>query len=147
MTFKHSQLQVALGFTVLESVFGSAILAIGLTGAIQISQASMAANQTQRSFDLASGLAQDLAECWQVSNTFCNAQFQNSQNTSALSNEAGIQFQRSWNVTAVTTQGSDPYLLQSLKISVKWSSQDMTNDTNELSWQIRRAKTPSWVGL
>ncbi len=147
MAFNHSHRQAAPGFTVLEAVFASAILALGLTGAIQLSTASMAANQTQRSLDLASGLAQDLAECWQVPTAFCIAQFQNSHISIGISNEAGIQFQRSWNITELATPGSDPKLLQSLQISVKWSSQDLPSGTHELSWQIRRATTPSWVGL
>jgi hypothetical protein len=107
----------------------------------------MSANQSQRSLDLASGLAQDLAECWQVPSAFCIAQFQNLQNTDALSTEAGIQFERSWDITAVSTQGSDPNLLQNLNISVEWPSQDKLNGKTELKWQIRRASTPHWVGL
>ena len=74
-------------------------------------------------------------------------QFQNSQNTSALSNEAGVQFERRWNTTSISTQGSDPRLLQNLQIFVKWPNQDKFNSTSELSWQIRRASTPTWVGL
>jgi Tfp pilus assembly protein PilV len=140
---KHSQ----AGFTILEALFASVILALGLFGSFQLSTASMAANQSQRNLDLASGLAQDLAECWQVSNALCISQFQNSLNTSALFTEAGIQFERSWNTTAISTQGTDPRLLQNLQISVKWPSQDKFNSTSELSWQIRRANTPYWVGL
>jgi hypothetical protein len=109
--------------------------------------ASMAANQTQQNLDLASGLAQDLAECWQVPSAFCNNQFQNSHNAIVLTNEAGVQFQRSWNTTALSTQGANPNLLQSLQISVQWSSPDLPNSAKELSWQIRRATTPAWVGL
>jgi hypothetical protein len=107
----------------------------------------MSANQSQRNLDLASGLAQDLAECWQVPSAFCTAQFQNLQNTGALSTEAGIQFERRWNTTAISTQGSDSNLLQILNISVKWPNPDNLNGNTELRWQIRRASTPHWVGL
>lgn len=140
---KHSQ----AGFTVLEALFASVILALGLFGSFQLSTASMAAHQSQRNLDLASGLAQDLAECWQVPSAYCISQFQSSQNSSTLSTEAGIQFKRSWNTTSISTQGTDPILLQNLKISVKWPSQDKFNSTSELSWQIRRASTHTWVGL
>jgi len=140
---KHSQ----GGFTVLEALFASAILALGLFGSFQLSTASMAANQSQRSLDIASGLAQDLAECWQVPSVFCTSQFQNLENTGALSTEAGIQFERNWNTTAISTQGTDPTLLQNLQISVKWPSQDKFKGSNELRWEIRRASTPNWVGL
>ena len=140
---KHSQ----SGFTVLEALFASVILALGLFGSFQLSTASMAAHQSQRNLDLASGLAQDLAECWQVPSAYCISQFQNSLNTSALFTEAGIQFERSWNTTAIATQGTDPMLLQNLQISVKWPSPDKSNSPPELSWQIRRASTPTWVGL
>jgi len=140
---KHSQ----AGFTILEALFASVILALGLFGSFQLSTASMAANQFQRNLDIASGLAQDLAECWQVSSAFCISQFQSSPSTNALSTEAGIQFERSWNTTAISTQGTDPLLLQNLQILVTWPSQDKSNSTSELSWQIRRASTPTWVGL
>jgi len=147
MSFHPLETRSQFGFTVLEALFASAVLALGLFGSFQLSLASMSANQSQRSLDLASGLAQDLAECWQVSSAFCIAQFQNLQNTDALSTEAGIQFERRWDITAISTQGSDPNLLQNLNISVAWPSQDKLNDKTELRWQIRRASTPHWVGL
>jgi len=140
---KHSQ----SGFTVLEALFASVILALGLFGSFQLSTASMAAHQSQRNLDLASGLAQDLAECWQVSSAYCLSQFQSSQYSSPLSTEAGIPFERSWKTTAISTQGTDPMLLQNLQILVKWPKPDKSNSTSELSWQIRRASTPAWVGL
>ena len=146
MPFNLSEKHSLGGFTVLEALFTSAILALGLFGSFQLSTASMAANQSQRNLDIASGLAQDLAECWQVPSAFCIAQFQNLQNTDALSTEAGIQFERRWDITAVSTQGSDPNLLQNLNISVAWPSQDKLNGKTELRWQIRRASTPHWVG-
>ena len=135
------------GFTVLEALFASAILALGLFGSFQLSMASMAANLSQRNLDLASGLAQDLAECWQVPSAFCISQFQSSQNEGALSTEAGIQFERRWTTTTLSTQGTDANLLQNLQVTVKWPNQDKLNGTTELSWQIRRASTPAWVGL
>ena len=147
MSFHHLKTRSQFGFTVLEALFASAVLALGLFGSFQLSLASMSANQSQRNLDLASGLAQDLAECWHVPSAFCTAQFQNLQNTGALGTEAGIQFERRWNTTAISTQGTDPRLLQNLQISVKWPSQDKFNSTSELSWQIRRANTPYWVGL
>ena len=147
MSFHLLKTRSQFGFTVLEALFASAVLALGLFGSFQLSLASMSANQSQRSLDLASGLAQDLAECWQVPSAFCIAQFQNLQNTDALSTEAGIQFERRWDITAISTQGSDPNLLQNLNISVAWPSQDKLNDKTELRWQIRRASTPNWVGL
>jgi Tfp pilus assembly protein PilV len=140
---KHSQ----SGFTVLEALFASVILALGLYGSFQLSTASMAAHQSQRNLDLASGLAQDLAECWQVPSAFCISQFLSSLHTSALSTEAGIPFERSWNTTAISTPGTDAMLLQNLQILVKWPNPDKSNSTSELSWQIRRASTPAWVGL
>jgi Tfp pilus assembly protein PilV len=147
MSSHHLETRSQFGFTVLEALFASAVLALGLFGSFQLSLASMSANQSQRSLDLASGLAQDLAECWQVPSAFCIAQFQNLQNTDVLSTEAGIQFERRWDITAISTQGSDPNLLQNLNISVEWPSQDKLNDKTELRWQIRRASTPHWVGL
>jgi hypothetical protein len=147
MLFNHLKTHTQSGFTVLEAVVASAVLALGLFGSFQLSMASMAANQSQRNLDIAVGLAQDLAECWQVPSSFCTAQFQNLQNTGALSTETGIQFERRWNTTAISTQGLDPNLLQNLNISVKWPSPDKPNGSTELRWQTRRASTPHWVGL
>jgi hypothetical protein len=107
----------------------------------------MSANQSQRNLDLASGLAQDLAECWKVPSAFCTAQFQNLQNTGALSTEAGVQFERSWLITNISTPSQNPQLLQNLQISVKWPHQDKPDSSAELHWHIRRASTPTWVGL
>ena len=135
------------GFTVLEAVFASAILAMGLSGVFQLSVASMAANQSQRNLVFASGLAQDLAECWQVNTATCLTQFQASQQADALSNEAGVQFERSWHITSISTPSNNPHLLQTLEISVKWPHQDKAGSSAELHWQIRRASTPTWVGL
>jgi hypothetical protein len=135
------------GFTVLEAVFASAILAIGLSGVFQLSAASMAANQSQRNLVFASGLAQNLAECWQVNTAICLSQFQASQQADALSNGAGVQFERSWLITSISTPSKDPQLLQNLQISVKWPHQDKIGSSVELHWHIRRASTPTWVGL
>jgi hypothetical protein len=82
-----------------------------------------------------------------VPSAFCASQFQSSYNSNALFTEAGIQFERNWNITAISTQGTDPRLLQNLYISVKWPSHDKLNGSTELRWQIRRASTPPWVGL
>ena len=135
------------GFTVLEAVFASAILAMGLSGVFQLSVVSMAANQHQRNLAFASGLAQDLAECWQVRTSICLSMFQGSQQADALSNEAGVQFERSWLIKSISTQSKDPQLLQTLQITVKWPHQDKTGTSAELHWHIRRASTPTWVGL
>ena len=147
MLSNHLKTHSQSGFTVLEVVFASAVFALGLLGSFQLSMASIAANQSQRNLDIASGLAQDLAECWQVPSAFCASQFQSSYNSNALFTEAGIQFERNWNVTAISTQGTDPRLLQNLYISVKWPSHDKLKGSTELRWQIRRASTPDWVGL
>ena len=147
MLSNHLKTHSQSGFTVLEVVFASAVFALGLLGSFQLSMASIAANQSQRNLDIASGLAQDLAECWQVPSAFCASQFQSSYNSNALFTEAGIQFDRNWNITAISTQGTDPRLLQNLYISVKWPSHDKLKGSTELRWQIRRASTPHWVGL
>ena len=136
-----------LGFTVLEAIFASAILAIGLSGVFQLSIASMAANQSQRNLDLASHLAQDLAECWQVPTAFCVSLFQSSNGTSVLNSEIGVEFERTWHMTSISTPNANPNLLQILQISVKWPSQNPPGSTAELAWHIRRASTPTWVGL
>ena len=95
----------------------------------------------------ASGLAQNLAECWQVNTTICISLLQASQQADTLSNEAGVQFERSWLITSISTPSKDPQLLQNLQISVKWPHQDKTDRSVELHWHIRRASTPTWVGL
>ena len=135
------------GFTVLEAVFASAILAMGLSGVFQLSGVSTAANHHQRNLNFASGLAQDLAECWQVRTTICLSMFQGAQQADALSNEAGVQFERSWLITSISTPSQNPQLLQTLQITVKWPHQDKPDSSAQLNWHIRRASTPTWVGL
>ena len=54
---------VHVGFTVLEAVMASAMLAFGLAGAVRFSVATLNASQLSRHVDVASGLAQDLTEC------------------------------------------------------------------------------------
>ena len=147
MAVKPCQNRSQAAFTVLEALFASATLALGLLGSFQLSTASMAANQSQRNLDFASGLAQDLAECWQVPNDFCISQFQSSQNASTFSTESGIQFERRWSTTSLFTRGTDASLLQSLQVTVTWPSQDKFNGTHELVWNVRRANTPNWAGL
>ena len=147
MAVKPRQNRSQAAFTVLEALFASATLALGLLGSFQLSMASMAANLSQRNLDLASGWAQDLAECWQVPSAFCVSQFQSSQNADAFSTESGIQFERRWSTTTLSTPGTDASLLQSLQVTVTWPSQDNLNGTDELVWKIRRASTPNWVGL
>ena len=50
-------------------------------------------------------------------------------------------------ITAISNQSTDPHLLQTLQISVKWPSQNPPGSNAELAWHIRRASTPTWVGL
>jgi hypothetical protein len=73
--------------------------------------------------------------------------FQGSQQADGLSNEAGVQFERSWLIKSISTQSKDPQLLQTLQITVKWPHHDKPDSSAELHWHIRRASTPTWVGL
>ena len=147
MAVKPRQNRSQAAFTVLEALFASGTLALGLLGSFQLSTASMAANLSQRNLNFASGWAQDLAECWQVPSAFCISQFHNSQNAGTFSNESGIQFETKWSATTLSRRGTDASLLQSLQVTVTWPSQDKLNSTQELVWKVRRASTPNWAGL
>ena len=47
------------GFTVLEAVLASAVLAMSLAGSVRLSSASLTATQAHRNLDLASGLGDE----------------------------------------------------------------------------------------
>jgi hypothetical protein len=144
MAVKPCQNRSQAAFTVLEALFASAILALGLFGSFQLSMASMAANQTQRSLDLASGLAQDLAECWGVQTASCLQQFSNTAPLSPLSADPSRVFHRTWQLSTVPVPETSPCALQELKLVVSWLE---GQKTAELVWVKRRSSTPFWIGL
>lgn len=132
------------GFTVLEALTASALLALGLTSAIQLSTLSFSANQASQNLDLASGLAQDLAECWGVQTASCLQQFSNTAPLSPLSADPSRVFHRTWQLSTVPVPETSPCALQELKLVVSWLE---GQKTAELVWVKRRSSTPFWIGL
>ena len=134
------------GFTVLEAVLASAVLAMSLAGSVRLSSASLTATQAHRNLDLASGLAQDLAECWGVQTAICTQQFSSSQ-WSSLSNDPTLLFTRTWQISAIPIPGAPAWSLQELRVTVRWPDGRGHPQGSELVWRHRRASTPSWAGL
>lgn len=130
------------GFTVLEAVVASALLAFGLAGAMRLSLASLAATQVSRHVDVASGLAQDLTECWGLQSPRCQSLFTQSGTLHPVSTDPALAFVRSWQVISLPVVGMSSDALQELQISVSW--QEPTG-TQQLQWRHRRASTPLWV--
>ncbi len=135
------------GFSVLEAVVASALLAMGLAGAVRLSATSLAATQVHRNLDLASGLAQDLAECWGVQTAACVQAFSSTSDLAPLSADPGLVFQRTWQIQGVSmpnTPATTLTSLQELRIRVTWME---GLRRSELLWVKRRASTPAWVGI
>jgi len=132
------------GFTLLEALVASALLAFGLSGAIRLSLASLAATQTNRNLDMASALAQDLAECWGLQTSQCQNMFVQSTSLQPFSANPHLTFVRTWQVHSIPLQGMPAEHLQELQISVSWQE---GSKKPEIQWRQRRANTPLWVGL
>jgi Tfp pilus assembly protein PilV len=145
------------GFTVMEAVIASAILTLGLSAALQLSTEIISASQTSRQLEIASALAQDLAECWQIQTPQCLAQFSNSSPLTAPSSDESQTFIRTWSVSSIALAlpdiaSSPPIViptdedsLQELKIEVSWTSSVTGRQSMLSNWQVRRASTPVWT--
>jgi len=143
MKFPLCQQNFSSGFTVLEAVIASGLLALGLAGAVRLSAVSLTATQANQRLDLASALAQDLAECWGVQTATCIEAFSSSADLSPLSSDPGFHLQRTWQVNTLLVNGPSTGNLQELRIQISWL--DGLN-SSELVWIKRRASTPAWVG-
>ena len=143
LTFIPSKQNFSSGFTVLEAVIASGLLALGLAGSVGLSAINWTATQAHHHLDLASGLAQDLAECWGVQTATCLQAFSSSADLSPLSTDLGFHLQRTWQVNNLPVNGASMGSLQELRIQVSWL--DGLN-SSELVWIKRRASTPTWVG-
>ena len=145
------------GFTVMEAVVASAILTLGLSAALQLSTEIISASQASRHLEIASALAQDLAECWQIQTPRCLAQFSNSSPLTASSLDESQTFIRTWSVSslalALPDVASSPTIvlppaeasLQELNIEVRWTSSVTGRQSQLGNWQVRRASTPVWT--
>lgn len=132
------------GFSLLEALVASALLAFGLSGAIRLSLASLAATQANRNLDMASALAQDLAECWGLQTSQCQNMFIQSTSLQPFSANPHLTFVRTWQVQSIPLQGMPAEHLQELQISVSWQE---GSKQPKIQWRQRRANTPLWVGL
>ena len=121
----------------------SGLLALGLAGSVRLSAVSLTATQASQRLDLASGLAQDLAECWGVQTATCIQAFSSSADLSPLSTDPGFHLQRTWQVTRLLANGPSMASLEELRIQVSWLE---GLNSSELVWIKRRASTPTWVG-
>lgn len=135
--------QVHAGFTVLEAVLASAMLAFGLAGAMRLSVATLNASQLSRHVDVASGLAQDLAECWGVQTPSCQHMFQSKDLLYPLAAHPDLAFARTWQVLSIPMADMPPAHLQELRIAVTWQE---AQQAMQIEWRQRRASTPLWVG-
>jgi prepilin-type N-terminal cleavage/methylation domain-containing protein len=131
------------GFTLLEALVVSAVLAFGLSGAMRLSLASLAATQANRNLDMASGLAQDLAECWGVQTPRCQGMFLLTNPLHPVSTDPQLSFVRTWVIRSIDVDGMPPEYLQELNISVTWQE---GKNKPEIQWRHRRANIPLWSG-
>ena len=134
---------VHVGFTVLEAVMASAMLAFGLAGAVRFSVATLNASQLSRHVDVASGLAQDLTECWGVQTPTCQHLFQSKDLLYPIATHPDLAFVRTWQVISIPIADMPPAHLQELRIAVTWHEDQQAM---RIEWRHRRASTPLWVG-
>ena len=87
---------VTRGFTMIEALLASALLAIGLAASVRLSMASMQATQSSQNLDTASAMAQDLSECWGVQTPLCVQQFESTSAVAELPNGVAARFFRTW---------------------------------------------------
>jgi prepilin-type N-terminal cleavage/methylation domain-containing protein len=144
LNFKNTlSTNVTRGFTMIEALLASALLAIGLAASVRLSMASMQATQSSQNLDTASAMAQDLSECWGVQTPLCVQQFESTSAVAELPNGVAARFSRTWTETDIAVQGAPLGSLKELRIKVTWIQDDQTAQS---VWVKRRAQTPSWVG-
>jgi len=138
--------QACTGFTLLEALMASSVLAMGILGSVQLSQYSLRATEVQRNLDAANGLAQNLAECWGVQTALCLQEFASPAFVRPFSTDPNIAFERSFEVNNIPMAGAPIGSLQELRIKVRWT--DATTlpgnlSSSEILWVKRQASTPS----
>ena len=128
----------------LEALIASGVLALGILGSVQLSQYSLRATEVQRNLDAASGLAQNLTECWGVQTALCQSEFSSASSMAPFATDPGMAFDRTWEVNNIPIAGAPSGSLQELRIKVRWMEalpQQGPNQTSELLWVKRRAST------
>lgn len=170
ITPRHNQVRIQTGFTLIEAVMASALLALGLSAAMHLSAEALASSQFNRHLDLANGLAQDLAECWQVQTPNCLAQFTPTGPLTPVSTDDTLEFIRTGSISELSpnsapgTSGApgapgasavivSPNLsseqvptLKALQIEVSWPWGPTSGQNAQAIWRVRRANTPVWEG-
>jgi Tfp pilus assembly protein PilV len=166
----HKQAKPQTGFTLIEAVMASTLLALGLSAAMHLSAEALASSQFNRNIDLANGLAQDLAECWQVQTPTCLAQFTHTGPLTPLSNDDTVKFIRIESISELSPNSANPITrsndatgtaavrvplhpssaqaptLQTLQIEVSWPLGPTGRQNAQIIWRVRRANTPFWEG-
>jgi hypothetical protein len=131
------------GFSVIEAMLASSLMALGLAASVRLSMVSLSGNQAIQNLDRASALAQNLGECWGVQTPVCLQQFKSTSELPPLSNPTPNTWRLTWDVSDVLISGAASGSLQELRIKITWPEGDQMA---ELVWVKRRASTPSWVG-
>lgn len=137
-----SKSQTTRGFSVIEALLACGLMALGLAASVRLSMISLSASQANRNFDIASALAQDLGECWDVQTPLCMQQFASTSEFSPFPNNSQLAWTRTWQVSNVAMPGAPAGRLKELRIKITWPEGDKKS---ELLWVLRRASTPSWV--
>ncbi len=131
------------GFSVIEAMLASSLMALGLAASVRLSMVSLSANQAIQNLDRASALVQNLGECWGVQTPLCLQPFENTSELSPLSNAIPTTWRLTWDVSDVPISGAPSGSLLELHLKVTWPEGDKRA---EWVWVKRRASTPSWVG-
>ena len=131
------------GFSVIEAMLASSLMALGLAASVRLSMVSLSANQAIQNLDRASAMAQNLGECWGVQTPLCLQQFESASELPPLSNPTPNSWRLTWDVSDVLISDAPSGSLQELRVKITWPEGDKRA---ELVWVKLRASTPSWVG-
>jgi Tfp pilus assembly protein PilV len=120
----------------IETLVASAVLGIGMAGAVQLAVQSLQTATDTRQRITAHGLALDLMECHQSGRTGC-----------PMNDQVTLQTPYTRTVSLVPRPG---LALMDLTVTVQWSGaarSGATGDTPQLVLRSSRATVPLWVGV
>ncbi|MDI9233401.1 type IV pilus modification PilV family protein [Limnohabitans lacus] len=127
------------GMALIEALMASAVLGIGMLGAIQLALTAFQASQDSRQRAVAQMLAQEAMDCATVNRGACTLP--------TVVNTASTRFTRQ---ISTTPRGSGD--LFDVKVTVSWPSTwaaKTTSGTSEVAmdWHSSYAQVPTWVGV
>lgn len=133
-------LRPQLGMALIEALMASAVLGIGLVGAMQLTVKTLYMASENRQHTLAQQLAQEGMDCLMAQASTCPAE--------DLVTLQGVRYTRQANSTP---RGADP--IWDLRVSVEWTSNGGALSSSpapaalrRITWHSSISTLPNWVG-